>query len=96
MKAIFSKNYSQIDLSAASVNGDLFDPSLCDLLLDSSGNEKDGGLVFETVDDPTSWTYLETVPTLQTYMKSEEDHNHLPDVLVNPRFHCSHHFFSFV
>ena len=65
----------------------MFDPALYDLL-DSSENEKEG-LVFETdVADSTSWTYLETVPPIQSFMKSEEErsqqhHHHLSDVMVN-------------
>jgi hypothetical protein len=80
-------NFNQIDLSSTGVNGDLFDPALYDLL-DSSENEKEG-LVFETdVADSTSWTYLETVPPIQSFMKSEEErsqqhHHHLSDVMVN-------------
>ena len=66
----------QIDLTSSGVHPDLFDPSICDLLLDTPNNDKD---VFESGD----WAYLEAVPPFQTFMKPEEDLNHLPDVMVS-------------
>ena len=68
----------QIDLTSSGVHQDLFDPSICDLLLDTPNNDKD---VFESGD----WTYLEAVPPFQTFMKPEEDQIHLPDLMVSER-----------
>ena len=72
-KCTMSCHSFQTDLTS---NGDLFDPSICDLLLDSSANEKD---VFESGD----WTYLEAVPPFQTSMKPEEELSNVPDLLVS-------------